>query len=270
MPPTAGLPRAILADTEVLAKAPMDMIKAGYGDIIGKYSALNDWQLSRCINGEYFCQYIYNVTMAQVQRTIQLAKGLLNREEESIRALMEALVIVGIMMSFAGSSRPASGSEHHLSHFFEVTGIVNGTPYFSHGLDVAYSTVITAGIREEIAAKPFPKAIYRPDPAAHKKAMEAVYGSVAAGCIALQDKLGTYTRDLGPVYLAKEQEIREILAQCPTAREMEELLSLAEIDMQDFYALYGEEKVANAVRYAKDIKDRYSVLWLNYDLFAGE
>ena len=39
----AGLPLAILADTEVLRNAPMEMIKAGYGDIIGKYSALNDW-----------------------------------------------------------------------------------------------------------------------------------------------------------------------------------------------------------------------------------
>ena len=53
---------------------------------------------------------------------------------------MEALVIVGIAMSFAGSSRPASGSEHHLSHFFEITGIVNGEAYFPHGIDVAYST----------------------------------------------------------------------------------------------------------------------------------
>jgi len=266
----AGLPRAILADTEVLRNAPMDMIKAGYGDIIGKYSALNDWLLSRCVNGEYFCQYIYDVTMEQVQRTVALAKGLLNREEESVRALMEALVIIGIMMRFAGSSRPASGSEHHLSHFFEVTGIVKNTPYFSHGLDVAYSTVVTAGIREKLAKTPFPKAVYRPDPAAHKGAMEAVYGSVAAGCMALQEKLGTYQRDLGPVYLEKEQQIKAILAQCPTAGEVEDLLSLAEIRMEDFYALYGKEKVADAVRYAKDIKDRYSVLWLNYDLFAGE
>lgn len=47
----AGLPRAIIADTEVLCNAPIDMIKAGYGDIIGKFSALNDWKLSECVNG---------------------------------------------------------------------------------------------------------------------------------------------------------------------------------------------------------------------------
>ena len=140
----AGLPRAIVADTEVLRNAPIDMIKAGYGDIIGKYSALNDWKLSACVNGEYFCQYIYDVTYKMIENTLATADGLLKRDEESVKAIMEALVIVGIMMSFAGSSRPASGSEHHLSHFFEIVGIVKNEFYFTHGIDVVYSTVITA------------------------------------------------------------------------------------------------------------------------------
>ena len=144
----AGLPTAIIADTAVLKDAPMDMIKAGFGDIIGKFSALNDWKLSKCVNGEYFCQYIYDLTYQQIQKMLDLADGIQKRDEKTIGALMEALVIVGILMSFAGSSRPASGSEHHLSHFFEITGIVENVPYLAHGLDVVYSTVITAKIRE--------------------------------------------------------------------------------------------------------------------------
>ena len=55
-----------------------------------------------------------------IEKTLNTAKGLLERDEESVKNLTEALIIVGIMMSFAGSSRPASGSEHHLSHFFEI------------------------------------------------------------------------------------------------------------------------------------------------------
>ena len=50
-------PKAIIADTSVLKDAPIDMLRAGYGDIIGKYSCLNDWKLSHCVNGEYFCNY---------------------------------------------------------------------------------------------------------------------------------------------------------------------------------------------------------------------
>lgn len=263
----AGLPQAIIADTEVIRSAPMEMLQAGYGDIIGKFSALNDWKLSHLINGEYFCQYIYDLTYAQIQKTLSLAEGILERREDSVKALMEALVIIGILMSFAGSSRPASGSEHHLSHFFEITGILDSMPYFPHGIDVAYSTVVTAKLREKLLSRPFPTAIYRPDAESYTKAMQRIYKSAADGCIALQKKVGNYTAERG--YLQKEQQIRGVLAQMPTGAEIEKMLSLAGLDMQDFYRLYGSEKTENAILYAKELKDRYTVLWLWYDLYGG-
>lgn len=265
-----GLPRAILGDTEVLANAPMEMIQAGYGDIVGKFSSLNDWKLSHLVQGEYFCPYIYNLTYEQVTRTIDLAGGLLRRDEDSIRTLMEALILVGILISFAGSSRPASGSEHHLSHFFEITGILTGSPYFAHGIDVAYSAVITAMLREEILKHEFPDALYRESREAYEGKMHALYKTSAAGCMALQEKMGRYRdMDIG-IYKAKEAQIRSILAEMPTAGQIEEILGLARLDMGEFYALYGREKLLDAVLYAKDLKDRYTVLWLYYDLFGSQ
>lgn len=260
----AGLPRAIIADTSVLAAAPIDMIKAGFGDIIGKYSALNDWELSAAINDEYFCRYIYDLTLGEVEKTLNLADGLLKRNHNSIKALMEALVIIGILMSFAGSSRPASGSEHHLSHFFEITGIIDDADYFTHGIDVGYSTVITSKIREGLLANPFPKKISRPD---YKKAVKEIYKQVANGCLELQEKVGNYKADRSGVYLEKEDEIKKILAKTPTAEEIEKMLGLVGLNMSEFYSLYSDTKIRNAVNYAKDLKDRYTVLWLYYDLF---
>ena len=108
---TVGLPYAIIADTDVLFNAPKEMIKAGYGDVVGKYSSLNDWKLSALINGEYFCEYIYQATMDMVKKTVSVADGLLKGDKQSVKALTEALIVVGILISFAGSSRPASGSE---------------------------------------------------------------------------------------------------------------------------------------------------------------
>lgn len=265
----AGLPRAILADTDVLKDAPMDMIRAGYGDIIGKFSALNDWLLSREVNGEYFCQWIYDQTFAMVEKTLALAEGLQKREEESVKVLMEALVIVGIMMSFAGSSRPASGSEHHFSHFFEITGIVHNEPYFCHGIDVAYSTVITAALREKILNTPWPQRQYRPARQDYIAEMNRIYGSVADGCIALQDKVGLYEKDMLSIYREKEQPIREILSQMPKAEEIKAMLRAVGLDMHEFYQLYSVEKINDAILYAKELKDRYTVLWLHYHLFGN-
>ena len=264
----AGLPTAIIADTDVLANAPMDMIKAGYGDIIGKFSALNDWKLSHLVNDEYFCNYIYDLTYNQIKTTLDLADGILRRDEKSIKALMEALVVIGILMSFAGSSRPASGSEHHLSHFFEITGILTGSDYFSHGIDVAYSTVITAKLREKLSENPFPQKIYRPEGSEYTEKMEYLYKSSAKGCMELQEKMGRYKNNNAQIYLNKETEIKQILAEMPTAEEIEKMLSFVELNINEFYALYGEEKINNAILYAKDLKDRYTVLWLNYDLFG--
>ena len=263
-----ALPLAIVADTDVLANAPMEMIKAGYGDVVGKFSALNDWKLSRCVNGEYFCDEIYRMTAEQITKTLDLAQGLLKREEESVKTLMEALVIIGILMSFAGSSRPASGSEHHLSHYFEITGILDKTDYFPHGIDVAYSTVVTAELREKILAGQFPQKRYRPTKEQYEAAMQKIYGSAADGCMALQERVGNYAKDRTGIYLQKEAEIREILAEMPSADEIRRLLALVEMDMAEFYAFYGKEKVDNAVRYAKDLKDRYTVLWLYYDFWG--
>ena len=264
----AGLPKAIVADTEVLRNAPMEMIKAGFGDIIGKYSALNDWKLATIVNGEYFCDYIYNVTYEMIEKTLKTAKGLLNREEESVKAVTEALMIVGIMMSFATNSRPASGSEHHLSHFFEITGIVKNEPYFAHGIDVFYSTYVTAQIREKLLEISYPKFQFVPNRQEYEKDINEAYGVVGSGCIALQDKLGTYKKDRGSVYNSMEKKIKAVLSKMPTAKEIESMLKMVELDLDEFYKLYGEDKINTAIKYAKDLKDRYTVLWMYYDILG--
>ena len=266
----AGVPFAILADTQVLKDAPMEMIRAGYGDIVGKFSALNDWKLSNIVNNEYFCQELYDLTLDMVEQTLELADGIAQRDEQSIQILMEALVIVGIAMSFAGSSRPASGSEHHLSHFFEITGIVHNEAYLPHGIDVAYSTVITADLRKKLLKEPWPQHQYRPYRQAYIDRISSIYGPVADSCIALQDQVGWYQKDMLSVYKAKESEIRSTLAEMPSAEEIQKMLEAVGLDIQQFYATYSPEKIQNAIDYAKELKDRYTVLWMHYDLLGGQ
>ena len=88
--------------------------------------------------------------------------------------------------------------------------------------------------------------------------------------MALQKRVGAYERDLTPIYKEKEAEIKKILSEMPKADEILALLAAVGLDMKEFDDLYGKEKIATAVRYAKDLKDRYTVLWLYYDLFGEE
>ena len=68
---------------------------------------------------------------------------------------------------------------------------------------------------------------------------------------------------------AKEAQIRAVLAEMPKAAEIEAMLSAVGLDKKEFYEMYSEKKIADAILYAKELKDRYTVLWLNYDLFGG-
>ena len=76
--------------------------------------------------------------------------------------------------------------------------------------------------------------------------------------------------DMVSIYKAKEAEIRAVLAEMPKAEEIEKMLTAVGLDKAEFYKLYSDKKIADAILYAKELKDRYTVLWLHYDLFGGE
>lgn len=261
----AHVPKCIVGDTEILKNAPIEMIKSGYGDILGKFSCLNDWKLSKLVNNEYFCGYVYNLTYDTVQKTVPLAKKLLERDENALKTLMEALVVVGIAMSYAGYSRPASGSEHHLSHFFEITGIIDNEPYFCHGTDVAYSMLAVQKLREEILKKDVPEK-KEFDEKNWEENIKRVYKKASQGIIELQKKVGLIYGDRFLTYKENWDKIKEILSEVPSTEKTEEYLNEIGLPVKDFYEMYKKEKISDAILYAKALKDRYTVLWLYSDI----
>lgn len=240
------------------------MIKSGYGDILGKFSCLCDWELSHVVNGEYLCEYVFDLTYDMLKKTKDLGKKLLNRDGDAIKTLMQALIGVGIAMAYMGNSRPASGSEHHMSHYFEITGLLNDEPYFMHGTDVAYSALYTQKIREEFLSLPSPVKYKKFDRKNWEDNIKRVYTKAADGVIKLQDKSGMYQSFDPKKYQELEPKIREVLKKAPSSKELEEYLLSVELDPKEFEKMYGKEKINDALYYAKDLKDRYSILWIKY------
>ena len=265
----ARVPYAIVAESDVVRTAPMDMIQSGYGDIVGKYSCLNDWKLAQLLRGEYFCDYVWSTVMDTVKKIEGTAEALLARDPDAIRDLTEALVVVGIMMSYVGNSRPASGSEHHLAHYFEITGLLNNHEYYLHGIDVLYAAAVTAKLREDVLACNPPFSPYSEDRTAWEAEIRRIYTTAADGIIALQDKVGLYA-DIDCKQLADNwNALCEILREAPGYDTMVGFISAIGLNIEEFKAFYGEEILTNAVRYAKDLKDRYTVLWIAYALGVG-
>ena len=262
------VPEVIIGDVDVLKDAPMEMIKSGYGDILGKYSCLNDWKLAKVVRGEYFCDYVYDLTYDMLLKTKDLGPKLLERDPDAIQTLMDAIVGVGVAMAFVGNSRPASGSEHHLSHFFEITGSLNDEPYFMHGTDVVYSSVYTQKLREELLKLDAPAKNQVLSREEWEKNIREIYTSIADSVIALQDKMGWYNEDWYPVYAEKWSQIKEVLSEAPSSDEMINYLHSIDMDVAEFEKLYGQAKIDAALKFGKDLKDRYSVLWMYYSLMV--
>ena len=174
-----------------------------------------------------------------------------------------SIILFGVEMSYVGNSRPASGSEHHLSHYFEITGILDDAPYFSHGIDVIYSAVVTAAVRDKVLNTPAPKA-FTHDAAAWEAEIRRIYSSSADEVIKLQKKMGWYDVCGYQNVCDKWEQIKKILATAPTEAQMLEMLKRIVLDYNEIVKLYGQKKIDDAVLYAKDLKDRYSVLWLAY------
>ncbi len=263
----ARVPKAIIADTAILKDAPMEMIQSGYGDILGKFSCLNDWKLSCVVNDEFFCEYVYDLTYEMLTKTKDLGAKLLARDEDAIQTLMEALVGVGIAMAYIGNSRPASGSEHHLSHFFEVIGLMKDEPYFMHGTDVVYSAVYTQRLREELLKVEAPTQGIPFDKDAWEETIRSIYLDAAEGVIALQNSLDLYSKNRQDIYAERWQEIQEVLKDAPSSETLLGYLASIGLDINKFEESYGKEKIQNALFFAKDLKDRYTVLWLYYHIF---
>lgn len=154
-------PYAIFADTSIMKNAPMVMIRAGYGDVLGKLTALADWQLSRIMEGEYYCETTARLVQNGVGKCIESTEGLAARDEEAIRHLIEALILTGISMGLVGISRPASGTEHQLAHYWEIKAIEASCEHPLHGNAVGTATVVTAMLYE-LAADLLPAGIDYP------------------------------------------------------------------------------------------------------------
>ena len=158
----AVYPAAIVADVDILKDAPMPMLTAGFGDIIGTFTSLADWRLSHQLNGEYYCPEVAGVIEAAVETCAANAQALAQREPQAIQAVTEALILSGLAMGMVGVSRPASGAEHQMAHYWEMDALRRGEEHPLHGNAVGVGTVLAASLYE-MAVEYLPQGFAAPD-----------------------------------------------------------------------------------------------------------
>jgi glycerol-1-phosphate dehydrogenase [NAD(P)+] len=132
-------PAGVIIDTGVCFAAPRHLWLAGLGDVAAKVTAVADWKLAFHARGEAVNDLAALLSDATV---FQLAARPVF-DLEGTRLLATALLLNGVAMSLAGTSRPASGSEHLISHALDQLSV---RPRL-HGLQVGIATYVVAQLQ---------------------------------------------------------------------------------------------------------------------------
>ena len=271
----AQTPLAILGDTEILKGAPYSMIAAGLGDLLGKTTCLCDWKLAHLITGEHICPRTVELVERCAHDILEIAPRAKDRDPAALGKIMEGLVLSGVAMSLYGNSRPASGCEHHMSHYWETIFGQRGQRPAPHGTQVGVGTVLILRAVEVLLSQPVDFAAARDaaaryDPAAWESAMEAAYGPAAPGIIELEhtahknDTAGRLAR-----IDAMERNwpaIEALLRGLPSSAYVEELLRGLGAPAHPSEIGVDDALLRDTFLYCKEIRPRYTILQMLWDL----
>ncbi|GAA0078669.1 hypothetical protein UT300005_30480 [Clostridium sp. CTA-5] len=272
----AHVPIAIIADVDVLAEAPMNMITAGLGDILGKYTCLCDWKIANIVNGEYYCETIVKMVQKSIKKVVESADQVMLRSKEAISNITEALIGTGIAMSFVGNSRPASGSEHHISHYWEMKFLFEGRKAVLHGTKVGIGTVAIIKLyemllKEEIDFNKAKEFVENYSQKAWEEKMIKSYGCAANGVIALEGKTKKNSKELHAKRIKQIEEhwdeiINVVKESLPNVKVIEDILLSLDAPINPKQVGVDYEMIKDSILVAKEVRDRYTLLQLLWDL----
>jgi glycerol-1-phosphate dehydrogenase [NAD(P)+] len=143
-------PLAVLAVPSVIVDAPFELTTAGLGDAIAKPVSTADWLLNHIFFGEYFCRYCSEIINVLEPYYFDRPQDIRSRQPAAIEALFHALLYSGIAMTIVGTSAPASGGEHLLSHTLDMMSSIDGVAHDLHGRQVGLGTLFASAIYDRI------------------------------------------------------------------------------------------------------------------------
>lgn len=271
----AQTPLAVIGDTEILKNAPYPMIAAGLGDLLGKCTCLCDWRLSHIITGEHQCERIMELVEKCVQDLLPVAGRAKERDPKVLGDIMEGLVLTGVAMSLYGNSRPASGCEHHMSHYWETILEQRGQRPAPHGAQVGVGTVLVLKAVELLLERKVDfdaarRAAEVYDPVKWREEIQRAYGPAAPGVIEMEEEAG---KNASAGRLARIDtmerrwsEISALLRTLPTSDYVADLLSGLGAPCRPEGIGIDRKLLKDTFLYCKEIRARYTILQMIWDL----
>ena len=142
-------PDAVVVDLGVLMRSPPGMTAAGIADLMSKFVCNADWSLARLIEGAYYCDKPARLASHAADAVVDNLDAIARGERGGLETLSAALILSGMSMAMAGSSSPASGGEHLISHYWDMTLPPCERPRL-HGAQVGIGSILCATLYETL------------------------------------------------------------------------------------------------------------------------
>lgn len=273
--PAAG----VFADPAVIAAAPPRMAAAGLADFLSKGSSSSDWRAAHFLRGEDYNEDAMVFYRGVQERVLAHAEGVGHGAPASVAEVLEALLLSGLSMLVAGSSSPASGGEHLISHYLDMKAALYGTPHDLHGVQVGVATIHCLELWERILALD-PHALDADALAAAQPDADTVRGWI-------EEDWGTVAAEVIPQWEAKALDPAGLKAEIARFQAGFEALSaelrrvyLPSSTVRTAIAAAGgpttpeamtapPDEYENALRRARFIRSRFTVLDLAAELGVG-
>ncbi len=257
---TAVCPIAMIADSKILAASPMRLIAAGVGDLLGKYTALADWRIGNILTGEPVCDYIVGLeekAVAEVKNNIDAIK---NRDINAIESLIYGLVLSGLAMQMWENSRPASGAEHHISHFIEMKVLGNEDSAY-HGEKVGVGLALVCDEYKKLAGTVTDEHIVNKYDGLSEAYIKERFSHLADEIIKENEK--DVLRLVNPDTLKEKlSEIFKVVEELPTGDEIREILKGFEAPYRLSQIGLKNEDLSTVLEYSPLVRNRLTLMRL--------
>jgi glycerol-1-phosphate dehydrogenase [NAD(P)+] len=257
-------PVAVFADPTVLAAAPRELTLAGLGDLVSKPYSGCDWAIAALVRGEFHCPLPDRLLSGPFERALDVFPRLADGDPEAVVILFELLLVSGISMAVAGTSSPASGGEHLLSHFWDMMRLRDRRPLELHGAQVGVASMVVDRLFEEVVECDFciAQSAATPSLESAEREVREIFGDIApAVWPQWRAKLeASSERDLERL-CAHQDEIKDrIAATLDQGVRVRRALQAAGAPLQASQLGISGEELASALRHGRKIRSRYTVL----------
>ena len=209
-----------------------------------------------------------------VQRIVENAGKLSSRDPQVIQAIIEGLVLSGVAMSFAGTSRPASGLEHYFSHMWEMMAGERHTHADLHGIQVGVGTLETLKLYDWIKTLTPDRdkamaAMEAFDPEKWAQMVNRIFGSTAPQILAIEEKVrkndpAKHRQRLDRIVEHWDEILGFIREELPQTQQMSQLMEKLGMPMTPADLGVSDQDAKDAYTGSREIRDKYlscSMLW---------